>query len=234
MPYAPALLKIVDLFKTFTQGSELLTILNRVTYTFKQGSSYSLIGASGSGKSTLLHILSGIESPTKGAVIFNDKAIALFTSKERAFFLQNSVSLIFQAPCLINELSVLENTMIKGLIQGSPYAHASQKAEALLESVGMAHKKGCSPALLSGGEQQRVALARALFSEPAFILADEPTAHLDKHNKQQILELLLTSQQTHGMGLIIASHDEEVIAAFQTKLTLERGILIEGVPAHGC
>ncbi len=233
MLYKPSLLTIVDLFKTFTQGSEHITILDHVTYTFEQGRSYTLKGASGSGKSTLLHLLAGIEKPTGGSIYFNNKNLALFSSAEQASFLQSGVSLIFQTPCLINELSVLENTMLKGLIRGSSYAQAAQKAEELLEKVGLAHKSTLLPAVLSGGEQQRVALARALFSEPAFILADEPTAHLDKRTKEHIIELLLLCQQDQSMGLIIASHDEEVIQAFQTTLTLEKGILIEGIPVHG-
>lgn len=233
MPYKPSLLKIVDLFKTFTQGTETLTVLDSVTYTFTQGYSYSLTGASGSGKSTLLHILAGIESPTAGAVYFNTQDISLLSPTQRAVFLQTGVSLIFQEPTLINELSVLENTMIKGLIRGEKYAHASQKGLALLEKVGLAHKSTTFPATLSGGEQQRVALARALFSEPAFILADEPTAHLDKETKEHILELLLLYQHTQSIGLIIASHDDEVIRAVQTTLTLTKGVLTKGITTHG-
>ncbi|MBA2307487.1 ABC transporter ATP-binding protein [Candidatus Dependentiae bacterium] len=233
MLYKPAVLAVVDLFKTFTQGSTLIPLFNGITYAFKQGHSYALRGASGSGKSTFLHILAGIENPTSGSVYFNNKSIALFSPSERASFLHTSISLIFQAPCLINELSVLENTMIKGLIQGEEYARAAQKAVELLEKVGIANKSSAFPAMLSGGEQQRVALARALFSNPAFILADEPTAHLDKQNKESIIELLLQCQHDESMGLVVASHDEEVIQAFQTTLLLNKGALIERISTHG-
>ncbi|MBA3752327.1 ABC transporter ATP-binding protein [Candidatus Dependentiae bacterium] len=227
MPYKPALLKISDLHKTFTLGSEKTVILQCATYTFKQNCSYSLIGVSGSGKSTLLHLLAGIEKPDSGSILFNDQDLSHFSSSEKSLFLQKNIGLIFQTPCLINELSVIENTMIKGLILGKKYSLTLEKSLFLLEKVGMAHKKDSFPATLSGGEQQRVAIARALFSEPAFIIADEPTAHLDKNAKQMIIELLLLCQQQWSTGLIIASHDDSVADAMKISLTLEKGLLHE-------
>ena len=128
-------------------------------------------------------------------------------------------------PYLIEELSVLENIMIKGLISGQSYKQAAKRGYELLDAVGLGQKADSSTVTLSGGEQQRVALARALFTQPDFILADEPTAHLDVMTKQTIVNLLLTCKRQWGMGLIVATHDQSVAEQMDTMVKLEKGIL---------
>lgn len=226
MPIANSVLGLQAVTQQFKQGKEVITVLDDVTLEFHQGVSYALMGVSGTGKSTILQLLAGLEQPTQGKVVYNGQNIARFSNREQQLFLHNTVGLVFQSPYLIDELSVLENVMLKGLITGA-MGHAAQKrARDLLETVGVGHKLNALPAALSGGEQQRVALARALFVEPQFLLADEPTAHLDSEAKQAVMDLLVLFQQSYNIGLIIATHDEEVALRMQKKVVVHDGALV--------
>lgn len=212
--------------KSFSQGGETSLILDGVQFAFQQGVSYAITGVSGAGKSTLIHIIAGIETPDFGSVFLNEQDTALFDSRTKQNFFQNQVGLVFQSPYLIEELSVIENVMIKGIIAGQ-YDVAFQRALLLLEKVGLQAYASSSCKKLSGGEQQRVAVARALFSQPAFLLADEPTAHLDKRTAGTIIDLLLDYQREWNTALIIASHDPAVAQKMDVVLTLEGGRLHE-------
>src|SRR3990167_4954196 len=199
--------------KAFTQGERTITVLDNLTYTFDAGRSYAITGASGSGKSTLMHILCGLDTPTDGLVYFDKLNINKFDVRQRSFFLNKNVGLVFQEPLLLTELSVIENVMLKGLIIGYEYAQAHAHALKLLEKVGLADKAHMHPRSLSGGQQQRVAILRALFNKPPFLLADEPTGNLDDIAGRVIVDLLCEYQREWGMGLIIASHDAQVAQA---------------------
>lgn len=218
-------LTLNGLAKSYTQGKRTTLIVENLNYTFLQGVSYALTGISGIGKSTLIHLLAGIDEPDKGDLLYNDCAYRDLPSR-REFF-QKNIGIVFQAPYVIDELSVLENVMIKGLIAHDSNETDQKKALELLGRVGLADRANDRCKTLSGGEQQRVSVARALFSDPAFILADEPTAHLDRQNAQMVIELLVSFQREKGAGLIIASHDPEVAEAMDVVLTLEQGRLGE-------
>ncbi len=220
-------LQVKGLYHSFSQGLRTVTVLKNVTYLFKRGSSYALTGPSGAGKSTLLYCMAGLETPMQGQVLLDGIDLATLSAKKRAQILQQHIGVIFQVPHLIDELSVIENVMIKGLIAHQEYAAAHTKAQKLLLQVGLGGKEYQRPRSLSGGEQQRVSVARALFSEPSFILADEPTAHLDSATAQDILELLRTYQQEKNAGLIIASHDTSLVDMLDTVLELKDGSLID-------
>lgn len=201
------ILALRNVFKTYKQGLTEISVLENITVDFTQGTSYAIQGVSGTGKSTIIHLLAGLDTPTRGQVLYNDQEIHESSALSQEQYLLHSIGLIFQFPYLIKELSILENIMVKGLIKNTSYKQSLERAKELLDLVGLSPKQDRSPAVLSGGEQQRVALARALFIEPTFLLADEPTAHLDEQTRDSILQLLLDIQKKHDVGLIIASHD---------------------------
>jgi ABC-type lipoprotein export system ATPase subunit len=220
-----AILQAINIKKEFIQGDAKLEVLKGISATFEQGKSYAIIGPSGSGKSTFMHILAGIDDPNEGAVTFNGFDINIFSADQRKLFLTESIGLVFQLPYLIQELTVLENVMLKGLIEGRSAEECKHQAQELLLKVGLTGKDDAHPFSLSGGEQQRVALARALFNKPAFLLADEPTGNLDIHNGKLIVELLHACQQEWNMGIIVSSHDAYVAEGMETILRMEDGEL---------
>jgi lipoprotein-releasing system ATP-binding protein len=220
------ILRAHHITKTFTQGGITLEVLRGVSASFEQGNTYAITGVSGAGKSTLLHILAGLDTPTTGSVTFNGRDITTFSKSERAQWLNKHIGLVFQQPYLINELSVLENVITKGLIAGMPKAECYAKAAALLDKVGLSAKAECMPATLSGGQQTRVALARALLNEPTFLFADEPTGNLDEETAQGIVEVLLACQREWGMGVVVSSHDEYVVQRMGTVMQLSNGVLV--------
>lgn len=212
--------------KQFYQGNETITILNGLNARFAQGHSYAITGISGTGKSTLMHIIAGFEKPTQGRVLINGQDVAQLLAQQQRDILFNTYGFLFQKPYLIKELTVAENVMLKGLIGDYNPTTAQERAHHLLDRVGLLHKAKTLPGALSGGEQQRVALARALFMQPQFLLADEPTAHLDEISRTIVLELLLECL-SQGVGLIVSSHDMIVAQAMATHYTIHDGILIE-------
>lgn len=221
-----SLLEAQKITKTFTQGTTTLTVFRDLDCSFMQTHTYALTGVSGAGKSTLLHILAGIETPTQGLVVFNQKALTSYSSQEQAQLLNRSFGLVFQSPYLINELSVLENIIIPGLIAGRPHHECMLQAEELLRRIHLEDKALASPAFLSGGQQQRIAIMRALFNKPAFLFADEPTGNLDEKTGLEIINFLLECQQEWGMGLIISTHDTYVSTRMDHTFVLHNGNLV--------
>lgn len=213
--------------KFFLHAGNRVEILKKTTILFQQEMSYAIMGASGVGKSTLMHILSGLELPSAGSVLFNDQVISQFTADEKFIFLNQSIGLVFQQPYLIRELSVLENVMLPGLISGQLLSACKDRAEELLVQVDLANKRTSKVATLSGGQQQRVALARALFNKPQFLLADEPTGSLDFNTGKLIVELLCKFQQEYGMGIIVSTHDMHIARAMNQIYYLENGYLVQ-------
>lgn len=220
-----ALLVANHISKTFKMGGIHTTVFSDVAVSFEQGNLYAITGISGAGKSTFLYILACLDTPTLGTVFFNGKSIQAFTSSERTHFLSHSIGLVFQTPHLIRELSVLENVALASLITGNSKKESYERAAELLECVGIASKSGSKPGELSGGQRQRVALARALMNKPSFLIADEPTGHLDLKTGEAIIELLVFCCKQQGMGLIVSSHDAYVVNAMHHIYEFSDGIL---------
>jgi lipoprotein-releasing system ATP-binding protein len=215
--------------KFFIHAGIRVEILKKTTVSFQEGMSYAIVGASGVGKSTLMHILSGLESPNAGDVLFNSHIISKFNTHEKFIFLNQSIGLVFQQPYLIRELSVLENVMVPGLLRGQSSAECKDRAQELLVQVDLESKWMSKVSTLSGGQQQRVALARALFNRPQFLLADEPTGSLDVNTGKLIVELLGRFQKEYGMGIIVSTHDMQVAAAMDQMYCLQGGNLVSNL-----
>ncbi len=212
--------------KSYIQAGQNIVVLHDITVGFEYGKTYAVTGVSGSGKSTMIHILAGLDLPTAGTVLLNGIDINQLSPAQKASFLNTSIGLAFQYPYLIKELSVLENVMIKGMIAGIAKEMCIQQAQVLLEQVGLLDRQDYYPGQLSGGQQQRVALARALMNNPAFLIADEPTANLDQQTGHMIIDLIVTIQKEKGMGVIISSHDQYVTERMEQVLKLKDGLLI--------
>lgn len=217
------LLVMKNVYKTFFKKTEANPIIKGINATFKGGHSYAITGVSGCGKSTLLNVLAGFERPTAGQVVMVHE---IFSSPScHHFVLQEFVGVVLQSPYLIQELTIIENVMLKGLIAGKPTKESYKNAYELLEYVELAHYAHEAPSVLSGGQQQRVSLARALFNKPLFLLADEPTGNLDYKTGQHIINLLLKCKEEWGMGIIVSSHDNALANAMDIVMHIDQGIL---------
>lgn len=205
--------ELCNVTKTFSTAVGECTVLNNLSYRFLPGRSYAVMGPSGIGKSTLLHLLAGLERPTSGQVMFEGNDVAQRAERheqEYSTFLLHSLGLVFQRPCLIPELSALENVMIKGLLADIPRGVLYERAREVLTAVGLLDVAERDVVTLSGGQQQRLSLARALLLEPKFLLLDEPTAHVDVGTAHELLAVLRSMQETNGIGVIMVTHDPAV------------------------
>lgn len=226
MDYSKTIIKMDLVSKEFMQAGIIIPVLRALSVIFEQGKTYAIMGVSGSGKSTLLQLLAGLDIPCTGTICWNDKDINHFTADQRAIFFNQSLGLLFQFPYLIKELSVVENIILPGLINGQKHEIAYKKAYDLLVTMELSDKLHAKPGSLSGGQQQRVALARALFNTPRFLLADEPTANLDAHTSSKMIELLLQLNKKRNMGIIISTHDRALAFSMDVVYELQEGHLV--------
>ncbi len=215
------MLQLIKIKKKFTADQKSTSVLTSIDVTFEKNHSYALTGPSGSGKSTLMHIIAGIDTPTKGSVLLNHKDLSFYTDLERA----QKITLVTQHPFLIKELSVIENICLAGSIlklpQHATYAHACE----LLKIMHLQNLRDAPIRELSGGQQHRVALARALLVKPAFLCADEITGSLDEKTGQEIIMFLKKYCKEEGIGLIISSHNPNIIEHMDLVFALKDGIL---------
>ena len=201
------IVEIKNLEKTYVTDSERLTILKNLDLSIVEGSKNVIVGESGSGKSTLLNIIGGIDSATCGSVIAGKWNIRKLNENDLAEYRSSFLGLIFQFHYLLKDFSALENVYMPAFIAGVSKKEAIERAEQLLNDVGVYDRKSHLPSQLSGGERQRVAVARSLINNPSLILADEPTGNLDPNNAVMIGDLLFSMVEKYNKTLILVTHD---------------------------
>jgi putative ABC transport system ATP-binding protein len=218
-----ALIELKNITKTYNTTVVPVHALRDVNLNIEQKEFTAIVGPSGSGKTTLLNILGGLDKPTSGEVIIDNKEITSMPAGKLVDFRLNNIGFVFQAYNLIPVLTALENVEFIMLLQNLPKKERKQKAELLLQDVGLGERLDSRPSQLSGGQQQRVAVARALASRPAFVLADEPTANLDSESAEALLDMMEEMNEKHDMTFIFSTHDARVIKRARRVITLEDG-----------
>ncbi|MCQ2575338.1 MAG: ABC transporter ATP-binding protein [Treponema sp.] len=201
------IIQISGLEKTYVTDSEKLTILKDVDLTVEEGTKLVIVGESGSGKSTLLNVLGGIDTITAGTVMAGKWNVGKLNEDEIAEYRSSFLGLIFQFHYLLKDFTALENAYMPAYIAGTPKKQAIERAEQLLQDVGVYERRNHLPSQLSGGERQRVAVARSLINNPSLILADEPTGNLDPANAVMIGDKLFEMVEKYNKTLVLVTHD---------------------------
>ncbi|WP_336167527.1 lipoprotein-releasing ABC transporter ATP-binding protein LolD [Acinetobacter sp. 161(2023)] len=222
-------LEAKDIYKHFDDGKSKVEVIKGLSLQVEAGQFVSIVGASGSGKSTLLHALGGLEQPTQGQVFLNGQRFDNLGESERGFQRNKYLGFVYQFHHLLPEFTALENVAMPLMLRpDSQYKSVKAQAEYLLDRVGLSHRMDHQPGELSGGERQRVALARALVTQPAVVLADEPTGNLDRKTALGIFELLTDLKKELNMAMLIVTHDEQLAQAADSILHMEDGLWVSG------
>jgi putative ABC transport system ATP-binding protein len=219
--------KIENVTRTFKTGKVETQALRGVNLSIQSGEFTALVGPSGSGKTTLLQLIGCLDQPTSGKVYVNGKDVSRLNRNQRADMRRGSIGFIFQFFALIPTLTAYENIEMPLLLNRQNSTERKKRVEQLLEWVDLTDHQHHRPDQLSGGQQQRVAIARALSTQPALILADEPTANLDTPNGRQVMETMLRLNQETGVTFVFATHDPRVIEYARRVVTLQDGLVVE-------
>jgi len=219
------MIELREVSKTVMSGSEPLTILHPLSIVIPHRQFVAIVGPSGSGKSTLLGLIAGLDAPTSGSVLIDNVDITKLGEDALAKLRGEKIGFVFQFFHLIPSLTAAENVAVPLEIAGA--RDARQRANALLEEVGLTDRGHHYPSQLSGGEQQRVALARALANDPPIVLADEPTGNLDSTNGRHIMDLLRSIHRRRGTTVVLVTHDAELAALADARLVLRDGRVVE-------
>lgn len=210
---------------SYIDGNNQTSVLNNLNFEVELGDSIAILGQSGCGKSTLLNLIAGLDSPSEGDVLINNINIAKLNEKDRTELRSNNFGFVYQFHHLLNDFSSIYNVALPLLIRGDNKESAILNSKKILTKVGLENRLNHNPSELSGGERQRVAIARAMVTEPACILADEPTGNLDAKNAKDVLELILELNENNTTSLVIVTHDLSIANKMNRKLTLSNSKL---------
>lgn len=202
-----------------------LPVLRGINLDIASGEIVSIVGASGAGKTTLLHILGTLDRPDAGDVRIADQDVFALNDKQLANFRNQKIGFVFQFNNLLPEFTALENVCLPGFIAGKPERAVRERAQLLLETLGVSNRVGHFPSQMSGGEQQRTAVARALINQPAVVFADEPSGNLDSHNAEELHKLFFRLRDEFGQTFIIVTHNEALADLADRKITIRDGLI---------
>ena len=211
--------------KSFHLGPETLPVLRGVDLEVARGDRIAILGRSGSGKSTLLHILGGLADPDSGDVAIEGVNLARLGAGARAALRNRRIGFVYQLHHLLPEFTALENVAMPLLLGHESPKVAEHRAREVLERLELAGRVAHRPAELSGGERQRIAIARALVTEPAVVLADEPTGNLDRETAERVFEAMLNLAREVGTAFVVVTHDERLASTMERTMLLEDGVL---------
>lgn len=210
-----------DISKTFTQGKNKVEVLKNINFSLDKSSRVAIIGPSGSGKTTFLNILTGLDTPSGGKVLYKDRDLNKVDEKEKALIRNKEIGFVYQFHHLLPEFTALENISLPMLISGLSKDKAHKKSLDLLRRVNLDHRANHKPSELSGGERQRVAVARSLSNSPSCLIMDEPTGDLDSNNARLVTDVILELVQEFNVSLVIATHDNSLSSKMDKTFELE-------------
>ena len=222
------LLECQNINKFYQEGENQTQVLKGVSFAMKPQELVAIVGTSGSGKSTLLHTLGGLDQPSSGEVFIKEQSLQKASESELAKLRNQNLGFVYQFHHLMADFTALENVMMPMLIGRQNKTEAKDRAEKILDAVGLSHRIAHRPSALSGGERQRVAIARALVNNPALVLADEPTGNLDHKTTESIFELIQTLNAEQNIAFLLVTHDMSLAQKLSRCLTMQDGILKEG------
>ena len=220
------IIETFSLYKNFKKSSQSIEILKNINLKISKSEKVAVLGKSGAGKTTLLHILGTLEPPSKGTININNVNITELNENELSKFRGKMIGFVFQHHYLINEFTAFENVVVSGFINNGNKKEIFNRANYLLDKLGILHRKNHKPSELSGGEQQRVAIARALINNPSILMADEPTGNLDSQTSNHTFDLLEKIHDEIKMAMIVVTHNLELSERFDRKIFLKDGEII--------
>jgi lipoprotein-releasing system ATP-binding protein len=220
-------LEAIDITKQYPTRAEPLEVLRGISLELSRGENLCVLGPSGCGKSTLLHLLGTLDQPTSGSLRLEGRDLLALDEPALANVRNHKIGFVFQDHHLLPQCSVLENVLLPTIADGRTSAAQTQRAQMLLDRVGLADRLEHRPAELSGGERQRAAVARALINEPVLLLADEPTGNLDEKTAAIVADLFIELQRAENAMLVVVTHNLELAGRLDRRVRLEQGALAE-------